>query len=67
MILREKRGSRGTYNSEDSRWIHIGLGGRTCDAAITVTWPNGQVASFDWDDIGEGRFVTIAYPDVIEK
>ena len=40
---------------------------RTCDAAITVTWPDGQVVSFDWDEIGEGRFVTIAYPDVIEK
>ena len=45
VILREKRGSRGTYNSEDSRWIHIGLGSRTCDAEITVTWPDGQVAS----------------------
>ena len=67
VILREKRGSRGTYNSEDSRWIHIGLGSRTCDAEITVTWPDGQVASFDWADIGESRFVTIAYPDVIEK
>ena len=61
VLLREKHGSRGTYNSEDSRWLHIGLGDRDCTAEITVTWPNGEVASFDWAELGEGHFVTITY------
>ena len=67
VLLREKHGSRGTYNSEDSRWLHIGLGDRDCTAEITVTWPNGEVASFDWAELGEGQFVTITYPDSIQK
>ncbi len=65
VILREKHGSRGTYNSEDSRWIHIGLGDRDCSATITVRWPNGDVTSLDWSQIGVNRFITIQYPDEI--
>jgi len=66
-ILREKHGSRGTYNSEDSRWLHIGLGDRDCSADITITWPDGEVVELEWSDLGEGHFVTINYPDSIQK
>ncbi len=67
LLMREKHGSRGTYNSEDTRWIHVGLGERSCDAEIIVTWPNGEDASFAWSDIGEARFVRITYPNIAEK
>ena len=67
VTLREKRGSRGTYNSEDSRWIHIGLGDRSCDPEIAVVWPGGETVSFDASELGERQFVTITYPDHIQK
>lgn len=64
-IIREKKSSRGTYNSEDSRVVHIGIGNRDCSAEITVTWPNGIQSFFAWEDIGHERFVRIRYPDQI--
>jgi hypothetical protein len=64
-IVREQHGSRGTYNSEDSRWMHIGLGGRDCSADITVRWPDGVEASFEFADIGTERFVSIEYPNTL--
>ena len=64
-ITREKKSSRGTYNSEDSRVVHIGIGNRDCSAEITVTWPNGIQSSFAWEDIGHQQFVRIRYPDQI--
>jgi enediyne biosynthesis protein E4 len=63
LIVREKHGSRGTYNSEDSRWIHIGLAGLDCSASIEIRWPDGTEVGFDWEDIGDRRFVRIQYPD----
>jgi len=66
VILREQHGSRGTYNSEDSRWMHIGLADRSCDADIDVVWPNGETVSLDWEAIGDTRFVTITYPNRVD-
>ncbi len=64
-IMREKHGSRGTYNSEDSRWIHIGLAGLDCSAAIEILWPDGLKVSIEWEEIGHEAFVQIQYPDII--
>jgi hypothetical protein len=64
-IIREKRSSRGTYNSEDSRVIHVGIGDRDCSAEISIIWPDGTVVPFKWSDIGHERFVRISYPDEI--
>jgi hypothetical protein len=65
IIVREKHGSRGTYNSEDSRWMHIGLGDRDCSASIEVQWPDGRTVDLDWDDLQEGTFTRLRYPDHI--
>ena len=64
-LVREKRGSRGTYNAEDSRWMHIGLGDRSCDATIKVLWPNGRSIDLGWSDLREGTFTRLTYPDQI--
>jgi len=65
IIMREKHGSRGTYNSEDSRWIHIGLGNRDCSASIEILWPNGRTVNLDWADLQDDVFTRIQYPDHI--
>ena len=44
-ITREKKSSRGMYNSEDARTLHFGLGDKSCDVALTVTWPDGTKTS----------------------
>jgi len=66
-LVREKHGSRGTYNSEDSRWIHIGLGDRDCSATIEVHWPDGQTVELGWKDLLEGTFTRLKYPDQIQR
>jgi hypothetical protein len=65
-IVREKHASRGTYNSEDGRIMHIGLGDRDCSASIEVHWPNGKTVEFGWKDIREGIFTRLKYPDQIQ-
>ena len=64
-IVREKRSSRGTYNSEDSRTLHFGLGERSCDPTVTITWPDGLTVALDSSDIERNRFISIEYPDII--
>ncbi|MBV1857154.1 MAG: CRTAC1 family protein [Nannocystaceae bacterium] len=64
--MREKKSSRGMYNSEDTRTLHFGLGDLPCDYELIVRWPDGTEASFSGADVGEDRFVEIRYPDGID-
>ena len=65
-IIREKKSSRGMYNSEDTRALHFGIGDRDCATSIEVRWPNGETFSLDMDTVVEESYLSIAYPDVIE-
>ncbi|MBC8067724.1 MAG: CRTAC1 family protein [Deltaproteobacteria bacterium] len=65
VLLREKKSSRGTYNSEDTRVLHFGLGDFPCDYTLDVRWPDGSAASFTADQLGENRYVQVSYPDVL--
>jgi hypothetical protein len=64
-VVREKHGSRGTYNSEDSRWMHIGLANRHCEPAVSITWPDGLKVDIRAEKLGRNRFVRVGYPDLI--
>ena len=62
--MREKKSSRGMYNSEDTRVLHFGLGGMSCEGrSLEVRWPDGTTASFDETDFTYGTYVTLRYPD----
>ena len=63
--LREKKSSRGMYNSEDTRVLHFGLGELSCDYEVVVRWPDGTTATFEAEELGENRFVTLSYPDAL--
>ena len=65
-IVREKKSSRGMYNSEDTRALHFGIGDRSCATSIEVRWPNGETFSLDMETVTEGSYVRIGYPDVVE-
>ncbi len=61
---REKKSSRGTYNSEDTRVLHFGLGDMPCEELeLVVRWRDGSEAVFDRTQFGEGMYVQIEYPD----
>ncbi len=62
-LVREKKSSRGMYNSEDTRVLHFGLGNRGCDFTMLVRWPNGQTAEFPASAIGEDHYLKVSYPD----
>ncbi len=54
MIVREKKSSRGTYDSIDGSALLFGLGSGACDAGrnvatLEVRWPNGVIESFTPD------------------
>lgn len=65
-LVREKKSSRGQYNSEDSRTLHFGLGDAPCDYTLEVRWPDGTLATFDRTQVGDDLDLTLRYPDVIE-
>ena len=66
-IIREKKSSRGMYNSEDTRVLHFGIGDRDCDYSIEVRWPDGETATFTHKDFSEDSFIRITYPNAIES
>lgn len=54
IVYREKKSSRGTYDSIDGSSLLLGLGHGACDgghnvASLEVRWPNGVVESFGAD------------------
>ncbi len=65
-ITREKKSSRGTYNSEDTRWMHFGLAEADCRYTLTIQWPDGLQVELSADALQERAFQTIRYPDQLE-
>ncbi len=65
-ITREKKSSRGTYNSEDTRWMHFGLAHADCHYTVTVRWPDGTQVSLDPEALEERAFIQVRYPDEVE-
>ncbi len=62
--MREKKSSRGMYNSEDTRALHMGLGGMSCEGrTLEVRWPDGTVVTFDETEFTYGTYMTVRYPD----
>jgi len=61
VLMRELKSSRGMYNSSDTRVLHYGLGDLGCAPTIRVTWPNGEMFTFDGREIGQNKYVTIRY------
>ncbi|MEC9390987.1 MAG: CRTAC1 family protein [Myxococcota bacterium] len=64
--VKEKHSSRGTYNSEDTRWMHFGLGDAACADSITVEWPDGTEVALDPAAVGEEHRVRLQYPDFLD-
>ncbi len=65
--MREKRSSRGMYNSEDTRTLHLGLHEFDRGAELEVSWPDGTTAVFELGrDFGDNSRVRVAWPDVLE-
>ena len=65
-LMKEKKSSRGMYNSEDARTLHFGLGARVCDYELEVRWPDGTRHVWPGSEIGKDRYVRIRYPDQLE-
>jgi hypothetical protein len=64
-LVREKKSSRGMYNSEDTRVLHFGLGDRGCDFQMVVRWPDGQQVEFPATAVGENHYLQISYPNTL--
>jgi hypothetical protein len=64
-ITREKKSSRGTYNSEDTRWMHLGLANADCQYSLSIRWPDGTEVEIDPELLVERSFVSIRYPDEV--
>ena len=65
IIVREKKSSRGTYNSEDTRWFHVGLAHADCHFEASITWPDGTQVDLPRSMLEERQFLTVSYPDEI--
>jgi hypothetical protein len=62
LLMKEKKSSRGMYNSEDTRVLHFGLGDRSCDYTVEVRWPDGSTRSLSSEEVPPGTFTRITYP-----
>jgi hypothetical protein len=60
-LIRERRASRGTYNSMDTRTMYFGLGELGCDYDVSIRWPDGKVDTFAAHELGVDKIVTIDY------
>lgn len=75
-VIREKKSSRGTYDSLDGSTLLFGLGDGGEDvgsapsgacvnghntATMTVRWPNGKTDVFTKDALALGKYLTIRY------
>lgn len=66
VIVREKKSSRGTYDSIDGSSLLFGLGSASCVdaknvATIDVRWPDGKTESFKQDQFALRSYVKIVY------
>ena len=65
--MQEKKSSKGSFNSDQTRNLHFGLGEMGCDYRMVVVWPDGEEATFiGQEDFGDNMFVKVTYPDQIE-
>lgn len=65
--VREKRSSRGMYNSEDTRVLHFGLNGFDASCELEVVWPDGTSVVYQGgEDFGDDMELVLSYPDGIE-
>jgi hypothetical protein len=62
LLMKEKKSSRGMYNSEDTRVLHFGLGTRDCDYTVEIRWPDGSTQELSSDEVPPGSFTRITYP-----
>jgi enediyne biosynthesis protein E4 len=66
-VMREHKSSKGSFNSEQTRVEHFGLGDMGCEYKLRVVWPDGEEAEFvGGEDFGDDIYVKITYPDQIE-
>jgi enediyne biosynthesis protein E4 len=66
VFVRERKSSRGTYNSNDGTWLTFGVGTAGCEtgkttATMEVRWPNGKLETYASKDVQLERFATITY------
>lgn len=61
VLVRELKSTRGMYNSMDTRVLHVGLGDRSCDYTLTVTWPDGTTLTRSGAEIARNQFYTLYY------
>lgn len=61
VVSREVKSGRGTYNSHDSRTLHLGLGELGCEFTVEVRWPDGKLETFTPEQFPVNRFVTLDY------
>ncbi len=65
--VREKRSSRGMYNSEDTRTLHFGLDDFDTSCELEVVWPDGTTVVYQGgDDFGDDMELVLTYPDGLE-
>ena len=60
--MKEKKSSRGMYNSEDTRALIFGLGDRDCDYTVEIRWPDGSTTERSSADVPAGAYTRIVYP-----
>ena len=64
-LIREKKSSRGMYNSEDGRSLLFGLGERDCDATIHIEWPDGTTHTVEPTEWTSGQYYQVVYPNLV--
>ena len=57
--LREQKSSRGTYNSTDTRVLHLGLGDMASGYSVEVRWPDGTTQNYTDKDLPSGHYATL--------
>jgi hypothetical protein len=65
VLVREVKSSRGMHNSLDTRAQLIGLGDFPCSYTLTVRWPDGQESSFTTNELREGQYMKLQYPNIL--
>ncbi len=61
VVVRELKSSRGTYNSIDSRALHLGFGAFGCPESLEVRWPDGTTASYPAEQIPVNHYAILDY------
>ncbi len=67
--MRIAHSSRGTYSSQDGRFLHIGLGvsGLVDSLVMTVRWPNRRTEEFELSAGDFNRFYDLDYASGLQS